>query len=190
MLQDAKNLEKATLAGGCFWCLDAVFTRLKGVEKVISGYSGGSIKNPTDTLVYSGTSGHAESVQVTYDPSIISYEKLLDVFFHLHDPTTLNRQGNDVGSMYRSIIFYHNENQHKTAEEVKNQIAKSGKYSGEIVTEFVPFTKFYLAESYHQDYYRYNSYQPYCQYVVDPKIQKLLREYRKDVKEEYVQKDS
>jgi len=187
MTSDATSkFETATFAGGCFWCLDVVFTRLKGVKNVVSGYSGGSTENPTDTLVYSGTTGHAESIQISYDPSIISYEKLLEIFFHLHDPTTLNRQDNDEGPMYRSAIFYHDENQHKTAEEVKNIIAKSGKYSGEIVTEIVPFTKFYPAESYHQDYYRYNSYQPYCQYVIDPKIQKLLKEYRKEVKEEYL----
>ena len=180
----------ATLAGGCFWCLDAIFTRLKGVEKVVSGYSGGTVENPKSEQVYAGNTGHAESMQITFDHSIISYEKLLEIFFHLHDPTTLNRQGNDVGPIYRSAIFYHEKNQKKIAEEVKKRIAESGKYSGEIVTEIAPFEKFYPAENYHQDFYRYNSYQPYCQYVIDPKIQKLLRDYRKEVKEEFIRKDS
>ena len=184
------KFEIATLAGGCFWCIEAIFIRLKGVEKVVSGYSGGSVENPNSEQVYSGKTGHAESVQITFDPSIISYGKLLEIFFHLHDPTTLNRQGNDTGTVYRSVIFYHNENQKIIAEKVKGEIAKSGKYDGEIVTEIIPFEKFYPAENYHQDYYRYNSYQPYCQYVIDPKIQKLLRDYNKVVKEEFIRKDS
>lgn len=169
-------MEKATLAGGCFWCTEAIFKRLKGVTSVMPGYSGGTKDNPTYKDVTSGKTGHAEAIQVTFDPSVISYAQLLDVFFHLHDPTTLNQQGNDVGTQYRSAIFYHNEGQKKIAEKLKQP---------NFTTEIIPFKNFFPAEDYHRDYYAKNSYAPYCQYVIDPKITKLLRDYREHVKEEF-----
>lgn len=176
-MNSSKNLPKATLAGGCFWCTEAIFKRLKGVENVVSGYTGGTIPNPTYEQVCGGKTGHAEAIQITFDPSVISYEKLLEVFFKLHDPTALNQQGNDIGTQYRSAIFYHDEEQKRVAEELKDKLEKSGYYQNKIVTEIVPFTNFYLAESYHQDYYKKNSYQPYCQIIIDPKIQKLYQEF-------------
>lgn len=168
-------METATLAGGCFWCTEAIFKRLKGVHDVISGYSGGTVENPTYEQVCSGSTGHAEAVQIEFDPTIISFEKLLTIFFHLHDPTTLNRQGSDVGTQYRSVIFYHNEEQKGIAEKLKADITGA-------VTEIAPFTNFYPAEDYHRDYYAKNSDQPYCQFVIDPKIQKLMKEFASDVK--------
>lgn len=168
-------MEMATLAGGCFWCTEAIFKRLKGVGSVIPGYAGGTVANPTYEQVSSGTTGHAESAQITFDPKIISFEKLLTIFFHLHDPTTANRQGNDVGPQYRSAIFYHDGNQKKSAEKLKKEISNA-------VTEITPFTNFYPAEDYHRDYYAKNSSQPYCQYVIDPKIQKLIKEFSSDLK--------
>jgi peptide-methionine (S)-S-oxide reductase len=167
-------METATLAGGCFWCTEAIFKRLKGVISVTVGYSGGSMEHPTMEQVYRGDTGHAESVQITYDPSIIPYEKLLNIFFHLHDPTTLNKQGNDVGTEYRSAIFYHTDEQKSIAEKLKKQIPNA-------VTEIVPYTKFYTAEENQQEYYEKNTYQPYCMFAIDPKIQKLLREFPTDV---------
>lgn len=177
------SLETITLAGGCFWCTEAIFIRLKGVESVTPGYSGGNIENPTYEQVCSGATGHAEAIQITFDPKIISYEKLLEVFFKLHDPTTLNRQGADYGTQYRSSIFYHNEEQKKGAEIVKNAIEKSGMYNSKIVTEIVPFKSFYAAENYHKNYYDANRSQPYCQLVIDPKIQKLFKEFKNEVVE-------
>lgn len=171
-------METATLAGGCFWCTEAIFKRLKGVASVVPGYTGGTTSNPTYDQVCSESTGHAESIQIKFDPRVISYEKMLDVFFHLHDPTTLNQQGNDVGSQYRSAIFYHSDEQKKIAEDYKKKIKDA-------VTQISPFTQFYPAEISHQDYYAKNSYASYCQYVIDPKIQKLLKEYQKEVKEEY-----
>lgn len=176
------NSETATFAGGCFWCTEAIFKRLRGVMSVMPGYAGGTTDNPTYQEVCSGNTGHAEAIQIEFDPNIISYEKLLEVFFHLHDPTTLNRQGNDVGTQYRSAIFYHSAKQKSQASEVKKQIEESNIYSGKFVTEIVPFTNFYKAENYHQDYYAKNSYQPYCQYVIDPKISKLFKEFKDVVK--------
>lgn len=167
-------METATLAGGCFWCTEAIFKRLKGVVSVLPGYTGGKTENPTYEQVCSGKTGHAEAIQVTFDPKIISFEQLLNVFFHLHDPTTLNRQGNDVGAQYRSAIFYHNENQKKIAEKLKKP---------NYVTEIVPYTNFFKAEEYHRDYYAKNFYQPYCQYVIEPKITKLYKDYNEIVKE-------
>ena len=161
----------ATLAGGCFWCLDAIFTRLKGVEKVVSGYSGGEMKNPSYEDVSSGESGHAEVSQIEYDLNEISYEDLLYVFWRIHNPTTMNQQGADVGTQYRSAIFYHDEEQKKLAENSKKQAQKL--YDNKIVTEILPFKKFYPAENYHQDYYNKNKFYPYCQVVIDPKIKKL-----------------
>ncbi len=180
------QLETATLAGGCFWCTEAIFKRLKGVESVTSGYSGGARENPSYEQVTTGVTGHAEAIQVEFDPLIISYEKIIEIFFHLHDPTTLNRQGNDEGTQYRSVILYHNPEQEQIAEKVKNEVAESGMYNNPIVTEIVPFENFYLAEEEHQDYYDTNQNQGYCSYVITPKIQKLLKEYKKEVKEEYL----
>ncbi len=169
--------EMATLAGGCFWCTEAVFKRLKGVEKVVPGYAGGHVENPSYEEVCTGTTGHAEAIQITFDPEVISYEALLEVFWHLHDPTTLNRQGNDVGTQYRSAIFYHDEAQKEAALKSKDEAEKGRLYRNKIVTEIVPFTKFYEAEKYHWDFYDSNRYYPYCQVVIDPKIQKLYKEF-------------
>lgn len=176
-------METTTLAGGCFWCTEAIFKRLKGIQSVVSGYSGGNKKNPTYDEVCTGKTGHAEALQITFDPHIISYEKLLEIFFHLHDPTTLNRQGNDVGIQYRSAIFYHNEKQREIALQVKQKAERSQLYKNPIVTQIVPYTNFYTAESYHQNYYDSNRDYPYCTYVIDPKIKKLMREFPKEVKE-------
>lgn len=175
-------METATLAGGCFWCTEAIFKRLKGVETILPGYAGGTTENPTYEKVCSGKTGHAEAIQITFDPSIISFEKILTVFFHLHDPTTLNQQGNDVGTQYRSSIFYHTNEQKIAAQKVKKEIEDTKLYPNKIVTEIVPFTNFYEAENYHRDYFAKNSYQPYCQYVIDPKIQKLYKEFATDLK--------
>ena len=180
------QFETATLAGGCFWCTEAVFNRLKGVTSVVSGYAASKVPNPSYQAVCTGRTGAAEAIQITYDPSIISYDRLLEVFWHLHDPTTLNRQGNDVGTQYRSAVFYHNEEQKQVALTSKEALEKSGTYKKRIVTEISPFTNFYPAEDYHKDYYDNNRYQPYCMFIIDPKVQKLLREYRKELKEEYV----
>ena len=181
-----QQLEVATFGGGCFWCTEAIFKRIKGVEEVVSGYSGGQRENPSYEQVSSEATGHAEAVQVEFDPSIISYAKLLDIFFNLHDPTTVNQQGNDIGTQYRSVIFYHTEEQREIAEKVRDEIADSGLYHEPIVTEIVPFEKFYTAEEYHQNYYDSNQNQGYCSYIITPKIKKLLKEYEKDVKEEYL----
>lgn len=178
------NQEIATLAGGCFWCTEAVFRRLKGVVSVVPGYTGGTKPHPTYQEVCSGNTGHAEAIQIIFDPAVISYKTLLEIFFHLHDPVNLNRQGNDVGTQYRSAIFYHSEEQKKIADAVKEKFVNDGTYKT-IVTEIVPYTIFYPAEIYHQNFYEKNSYQPYCQYIIDPKIQKLTNEYNDMVKEEY-----
>src|SRR6266480_3109355 len=184
-IRKGKNMaqyETVTLAGGCFWCIEAVFKRLKGVVSVASGYTASNVANPGYQQVCSGRTGAAEAIQVTYDPAIISYEKLLEIFWHLHDPTTLNRQGNDVGTQYRSAIFYHNDEQKRIALASKEAIEKSGTYKKPVVTEIAPFTNFYAAEDYHQDYYDTNRSQPYCMFVIDPKVQKLLKEYRSELK--------
>ena len=173
----------ATLGGGCFWCLEAVFEQLQGVEKVESGYSGGTIVNPTYKQVSSGTTGHAEVVQVTFDPTAITFRELLEVFFTIHDPTTLNRQGADVGPQYRSAIFYHNEEQKAVAEQVIQEIAEAGIWDRPIVTEVTPFEAFFRAEDYHQEYYRNNAYQPYCQVVIAPKVAKFRASYLSKLKE-------
>ena len=175
--------EVATLAAGCFWCVEAVFTRLKGVEKMVSGYAGGSTVNPSYREVCSGESGHAEAVQITFDPGIISFAELLDVFWRCHDPTTLNRQGADIGTQYRSAIFCHDDRQRETAERSRREAEAAGIWSAPIVTEIVPFTTFHAAEGYHQDYYRLNPLQPYCQLVIDPKIRKLRKEFSARLKE-------
>lgn len=175
-------MEKATIAGGCFWCTEALFKRLKGVESVVSGYVGGQMENPTYEQVSSGETGHVEAIQITFDPKIISYEKILDVFWHLHDPTTVNRQGSDVGSQYRSMIFYHDEEQKRIAEESKERAEQSGMYKDPIVTKIEPLKNFYQAEEYHQNYFERNVHQPYCQLIINPKIEKLIKEFEEVVK--------
>jgi peptide-methionine (S)-S-oxide reductase len=175
----------ATLGGGCFWCLEAVYEQLRGVEKVESGYSGGTIVNPTYKQVTTGTTGHAEVVQVTFDPAAISFRELLEVFFTIHDPTTVNRQGADVGPQYRSAIFYHDEQQKAAAEQVIQEITEAGIWDSPIVTEVAPFGAFYKAEYYHQEYYRNNAYQPYCQVVIAPKVAKFRQKYLDRLKAEY-----
>jgi len=173
----SEQREVATLGGGCFWCLDGIFRDLKGVERVESGYAGGYTKNPSYREVCSGTTGHAEVVQVTFDPSIISYRDLLGVFFTIHDPTTLNRQGADVGTQYRSLILYHSEAQHRTADEVLADLSERGVWDNPIVTQIEPFEAFYPAEEYHQDYFAQNPDQPYCQIVIAPKVSKFRKTY-------------
>ncbi len=179
------QLDTITLAGGCFWCTEAVFERLRGVTSVVSGYAASRVEDPSYEAVCSGRTGAAEAIQITYDPSIISLEKLLEIFWHVHDPTTLNRQGNDVGTQYRSAIFYANDEQKQVALASKEALEKSGAYKRPVVTEISPFTNFYPAEDYHKEYYDRNSDQPYCQYVIDPKVRKLMKDYRKEVKEEF-----
>jgi len=171
-----------TLAGGCFWCTEAIFDRLKGVQSVMPGYANSKVANPSYEAVCTGRTGAAEAVQITYDPAVISYDTLLEIFWHLHDPTTLNRQGNDVGTQYRSGVYYQNDEEKQTALAVKAQVEQSGTYKKPIVTEIVPFANFYPAEDYHRDYYERNRSQSYCQYVIDPKVQKLLKEYRNELK--------
>ncbi len=176
------ELTTITLAGGCFWCTEAIFKRLRGVQSVVPGYAASQVANPTYRQVCSGKTGATEGVQITYDPSVISYETLLEIFWHLHDPTTLNRQGNDVGTQYRSGIYYKNDEEKRIALASKEALEKSGAYKHPVVTEIVPFTNFYVAEDYHKDYYDNNRDQGYCTYVIDPKVQKLLRDYREVVK--------
>ena len=171
------ELQTATLAAGCFWCVEAVFDDLRGVEDVVSGYSGGHIENPTYEQVCSERTGHAEVVQIKFDPAIISFADLLRVFFTVHDPTTLNRQGGDVGTSYRSAIFYRDEEQRRTAEEIIAQITAAGLYDGPIVTEVTPFNGFWPAEDYHQEYFANNPNQPYCAAVVAPKVAKFRQKY-------------
>ena len=178
--------EVATLAGGCFWCLEAVFDELKGVESVESGYSGGKVQNPTYAQVCDGDTGHAEVVQVTFDPQVLSYNDLLTVFFSIHDPTTLNRQGADEGSQYRSAIFYHDEKQKEIAEQVIQKIESAGIWDNPIVTELTPFEKFYAAEDYHQEYFTHNSFKPYCRAVIAPKVSKFRKQFVDRLKKETV----
>lgn len=180
-----KKLETATLANGCFWCTEAVFKRLKGVISVMPGFTGGNTENPTWREVCTGTTGHAESLQIEFDPAIISYEKLLTIFWHTHNPTTLNQQGNDVGTEYRSAIFYHDEKQKEIAEKSKEELEKSKVYKNPIVTEITKFTNFYPADAYHRNFYESGNRPDYCYFVIDPKLQKLMKEFGNDVKEEY-----
>jgi peptide-methionine (S)-S-oxide reductase len=174
--------EVATLGGGCFWCLEAVFSELNGVEKVVSGYSGGHVANPSYEMVCTDETGHAEVVQVTFDPSVISYRELLEVFFTLHDPTTLNRQGGDTGTQYRSIILYHDDVQKAEAEVAVKMVNESGMWGREAVTEVLPFMAFYPAEDYHQDFFKKNPYQPYCRMIIAPKVAKLRKKYLERLK--------
>lgn len=181
----SKNVETATLAGGCFWCTEAIFKRLKGVTSVLPGYAGGTIENPSYGEVCSGNTGHAEAIQIEFDPTQIPFEKILDVFWHTHNPTTLNQQGNDMGTQYRSAIFYHDEKQKQAAEKSKIELEKEGIYKDPIVTEITPFSNFYVAEDYHKNYFDKNENASYCNFVISPKIHKLLEKYRNYVKDEY-----
>jgi len=174
---NTSRTEIATLAGGCFWCLEAVFEELRGVEKVESGYSGGIVPDPTYHQVCTGTTGHAEVVQLTFDPNVISFRDILEVFFTIHDPTTLNRQGADVGTQYRSAIFYHTPEQKRAAEEVMAKLDAAQVWEAPIVTEVTPFHAFYRAEDYHQEYFRSNGGQPYCQVVIAPKVAKFRAQH-------------
>ena len=175
-------MELATFGSGCFWCTEAVFQRMKGVEKVVSGYSGGHVENPTYRQVCAGDTGHAEVIQVHYDPSQVSYEQLLEVFWKTHDPTTPNRQGNDHGPQYRSVIFYHNDDQKRLAEGYKQKLEVEKIWEDPIVTEISPFTNFYSAEDYHQNYYNENGAQPYCSFVIRPKIEKIQKIFSERLK--------
>ncbi|WP_373056299.1 peptide-methionine (S)-S-oxide reductase MsrA [Zunongwangia sp. H14] len=179
---EEKKLETAILAGGCFWCTEAVFQRLEGVEKVISGFTGGTIKNPAYREIITGRTGHAESIEIKFDPQQISYEELLLVFFGTHDPTTLNRQQNDVGTQYRSAVFYTSEEQRETAEKVISTLEQEGVFKDPIVTEVTKASPFYTAEVEHQDFYNQHRQQPYCQFIIDPKITKLKKLFSEKLK--------
>jgi peptide-methionine (S)-S-oxide reductase len=176
------NLETITLGAGCFWCVESVFLELKGVEKVVSGYSGGFKENPTYKEVCDGSTGHAEVAQITFNPETVSFREILEVFFLVHDPTTLNRQGNDVGTQYRSAIYYHSPQQKEMAENTIKELNTSGAWNSPIVTEVKAFEKFWPAEDYHQNYYNLNAGQPYCQYVVRPKLEKFRKVFREKLK--------
>lgn len=181
-MEKERKYEQATFGQGCFWCAEAIFQQIEGVAKVESGYSGGSTLNPTYKDVCTGTTGHAEVIQVTFDPSKVSYDELLEVFWKTHDPTTLNRQGNDVGTQYRSVIFYHNEAQKRKAELYLKQLSDEKVWPNPIVTQIVPFSKFYKAEGYHQNYYQNNPRQAYCQLVIVPKLEKFEKVFKKKLK--------
>ena len=176
------NHELATLGGGCFWCTEAVFNDMRGVDYAVSGYAGGAKDNPTYREVCYGNTGHAEVVQIAFDPAVLSFEDLLRVFFHVHDPTTLNKQGNDVGTQYRSVIFYHNEAQKNAAEKIIKEISDEKLWNNKIVTEVSPLTKFFIAEDYHQDYFKLNGHAPYCQFVISPKLTKFRKEFKEKLK--------
>ncbi len=181
--KEQQKLEKATLAGGCFWCTEAVFQRLEGVEKVISGFTGGKIKNPAYREIITGRTEHAEAIEIEYDPEKVNYRDLLLIFFSTHDPTTLNRQQNDVGTQYRSAIFYHSEEQRKIAEEIIDELKQRKTFSDPIVTELTPAGAFYRAEEEHQDFYNQHRQQPYCQFIIDPKIAKLKKFFSDKLKQ-------
>lgn len=171
------QLAVATFGNGCFWCTEAIFQQLKGVETVLPGYTGGQVKNPTYKEVCTGSTGHAEAIQITYDPEVITYRELLDVFFYTHDPTTLNRQGGDVGTQYRSAIFFHNKEQESDAKTIIAQLTEEGVYDDPIVTEVSPIDVFYQAEDYHRNYYNNNKNQGYCRAVINPKLDKFMKKY-------------
>lgn len=175
-------MEKATLGGGCFWCLEPIYDALKGVQQVIPGYAGGDVPQPSYEQVCTGRTGHAEVVQITYDPAEIDYRELLRIFFTIHDPTTLNRQGADVGTQYRSVIFYHSPEQHQIAEEVIAEVAREGLWRDPIVTQLVPYTEFYPAEEYHHRYFERNPHQGYCRVVIAPKVAKFRQKYMERLK--------
>lgn len=181
-IDSSAQTENATFGGGCFWCTEAIFRSLKGVETVESGYSGGKLKNPTYNEVCSGETGHAEVIQITFDPKIISFRELLEVFWETHDPTTLNRQGADVGTQYRSVVFYHSPEQQATATKYKAELNKENVYNKPVVTEITAFDKFYKAEKYHQDYFANNRSQGYCQFVIVPKLEKFRKIFKDKLK--------
>lgn len=181
-MNQSKNFEVATLGGGCFWCLEPIFAQLKGVEDAVVGYAGGKTAAPTYEQVCTGLTGHAEVVQVTFEPAAISYREILEVFFSVHDPTTRNRQGADVGTQYRSIILYHNEEQRQTAESLIAELNQKGIWQKPIVTEVAPFTVFYPAEEYHQEYFEKNPYAGYCQVVIQPKVGKFRKQFAERLK--------
>ena len=179
---DSKQIEKATLGSGCFWCTEAVFSEIRGVIKVTPGYSGGRLANPTYEQVSTGTTGHAEAVQIMFDPSVISFREILEVFFAMHDPTTLNRQGADVGTQYRSVVFHHTSRQKTTAEKLIKELNNAKVYDTPIMTQIQPFTAFYTAEDHHKDYFKRHPEQPYCRLVIAPKLAKLRADYREKLK--------
>ena len=177
-------MEKLTIGGGCFWCTEAVFQRVKGVESVFSGYMGGLFKNPSYREICTGKTGHAEVIQIEFDPAVIPLQDLLLIFFKTHDPTTLNRQGNDVGTQYRSVIFYADEQQRQIAERLMQQLEAEQIFDAPLVTELSPASEFYPAEAYHQDYFNQNTYQPYCSFVIQPKLEKFIQEFKDRLKSE------
>lgn len=179
-----KNLTTATFASGCFWCTEAIFERVKGVYSIESGYTGGTIENPSYQQVSNGNTNHAEAIQLMFDSTEITYDELLEIFWKTHDPTTLNKQGADTGTQYRSVVFYHNEEQKRKAEFYKNELNKAGLWKDPIVTEIVPFNKFYKAEDYHQDYYENNPNQGYCAYVITPKVEKFEKIFKSKLKKD------
>lgn len=181
----ANGFQNIVLASGCFWCTEAIFKRVEGIKSATPGYSGGYVNNPTYDEVCTGETGHAEAIMLEFDPTVISLEKILEIFWYTHDPTTLNRQGNDVGTQYRSAVFYNSEQQREIAFKVKEDISTSGYYSDPIVTEITSFSNFYPAEDYHVNYYDSNRSVPYCSYVIDPKVQKLLKKFPNDLKKQY-----
>lgn len=181
-MSDSSNLELATLGGGCFWCLEAVFEQLRGVESVVSGYAGGTVDNPTYEQVCTGKTGCAEVVQISFNPGVLSYTELLEVFFAIHDPTTLNRQGPDAGTQYRSVIYYHSPEQKEQAIQAMQRLSEEHVFPSAIVTEVSPLTKFFPAENYHQGYFRANGRQPYCQMVVSPKVVKFRSKFSSKLK--------
>jgi peptide-methionine (S)-S-oxide reductase len=179
----SQNMDTVTFGAGCFWCVEAIFQQIEGVHAVVSGYSGGHVKNPTYKEVCTGTTGHAEVCQIVYDPAVISFVEMLEVFWKTHDPTTLNRQGADIGTQYRSVIFYHTEEQRNMAEEMKTRLNQEGIWKDPVVTEIVPFQAFYKAEAYHQEYYFQNSSQPYCSAVITPKLEKFRKVFADKLKQ-------
>jgi peptide-methionine (S)-S-oxide reductase len=180
--QNNKKMELATFGSGCFWCSEAIFEKVNGVESVVSGYSGGKVKNPTYKEVCTGNTGHAEVVQITYNPKIITFKDLLEIFWKMHDPTTLNRQGADIGTQYRSVIFYHTDKQKEIAETYKKKLNEANIYKNPVVTEISPFESFYKAEDYHQEYYENNKAQPYCSFVITPKLEKFKKVFKEKLK--------
>lgn len=183
-IEGMKGLELATLGNGCFWCTEAIFEQLEGVSKVESGYAGGTVKNPSYKEVCTGNTGHAEVIRLTYDPKVISFREILDVFFYTHDPTTLNRQGADVGTQYRSVIFYHTNSQKTEAESMIDELEKEKVFDSKIVTEVKAINNYYAAESYHQDYYNNNKNQGYCRMVINPKLEKFTKKYKNKLKKD------
>ena len=181
---DDSKLQVATFGSGCFWCSEAIFERVKGVTLVVSGYAGGKVDNPSYEEVCSGTTGHAEVIQIKFDPNIVSYDELLEIFWKTHDPTTLNRQGADVGTQYRSVIYYNDDNQKNKAENYKSELNKAGIWKDPIVTEISPLKKFYPAEKYHQDYYEQNPNKGYCSFVITPKIEKFEKIFKEKLKKD------